>query len=132
MYSSGYCCEHTARRGIHIFTYSCVYKTTRNTVTFLQIYIYIYERINLNLILRYNLQPFHPHLLNQANQWMVAIHKPCIAVNIGEHRESVHVAFPGTDTYIQLVSLPRYKEEEPWLLNINLNANNTGPYQSRH
>ena len=53
-------------------------------------------------------------------------------LTVGEHRESVHVAFPGTDTYIQLISLPRYTEEEPWLLNINLNANNTGPYQSRH
>ena len=52
--------------------------------------------------------------------------------NGGEHRESVHVAFPGTDTCIQRISLPRYTEEEPWLLNINLNANNTGPYQSRH
>ena len=50
----------------------------------------------------------------------------------GEHRESVHVAFPGMGTYIQRISLPRYTEEEPWLLNINLNANNTGPYQSRH
>ena len=50
----------------------------------------------------------------------------------GEHRESVHVAFPGTDTYIQQISLPRYTEEEPWLLNINLNANNTGSYQNRH
>ena len=49
-----------------------------------------------------------------------------------KHRESVHVAFPGTDTYIQQISLPRYTEEEPWLLNINLNANNTGPYQCRH
>ena len=38
----------------------------------------------------------------------------------------------GTDTYIQRISLPRYTEEEPWLLNINLNANNTGPYHSRH
>ena len=50
----------------------------------------------------------------------------------GEHRESVHVAFPGTDTCIQRIALPRYTEEEPWLLNINLNASNTGPYQSRH
>ena len=50
----------------------------------------------------------------------------------GEHRESVHVAFPGTNTCIQRISLPRYTEEQPWLININLNANNTGPYQIRH
>ena len=55
----------------------------------------------------------------------------CNQYCIGEHRESVHIAFPGTDTYIQRISL-RYTEEEPWLLNINLNANNTDPYQSRH
>ena len=30
----------------------------------------------------YNLQPVHLPLPNQENQWMVAIHKPYIAVNI--------------------------------------------------
>ena len=30
----------------------------------------------------YNLQPIHLPLPNQENQWMIAIHKPYIAVNI--------------------------------------------------
>ena len=30
----------------------------------------------------YNLQPIHLPLLNQENQWMIAIHKTYIAVNI--------------------------------------------------